>query len=88
MASYLKNFKELLGQFDIASIAQVPSSKNTNTDTLSRLVTYLEDSLLKIVPIEILERPSIWEAEHDDPSQVSSPQVNVVHQLETPSGQS
>ncbi|KAL5565429.1 hypothetical protein UlMin_028593 [Ulmus minor] len=59
MASYLEKAKELLGQFDIVTITQIPRNENTNADALARLATGLEDSLLKTVPLEILDEPSI-----------------------------
>ncbi|KAL5554521.1 hypothetical protein UlMin_041922 [Ulmus minor] len=59
MASYLEKAKELLGQFDTVTITQIPRNKNTNADALARLATGLEDSLLKTVPLEILDEPSI-----------------------------
>ncbi|KAL5565151.1 hypothetical protein UlMin_028315 [Ulmus minor] len=59
MASYLEKSKELLGQFDTVTITQIPRNKNTNADALARLATGLEDSLLKTVPLEILDEPSI-----------------------------
>ncbi|KAL5555727.1 hypothetical protein UlMin_037963 [Ulmus minor] len=59
MASYLEKAKELLGQFDIVTITQIPRNENTNADALARLATGLEDSLLKMVPLEILDEPSI-----------------------------
>ncbi|KAL5541181.1 hypothetical protein UlMin_042654 [Ulmus minor] len=59
MASYLEKAKELLGQFDTVTITQIPRNKNTNADALARLTTGLEDILLKTVPLEILDEPSI-----------------------------
>ncbi|KAL5547002.1 hypothetical protein UlMin_006689 [Ulmus minor] len=59
MASYLEKAKELLGQFDIVTITQIPRTENTNADALARLATGLEDSLLKTVPLEILDEPSL-----------------------------
>ncbi|KAL5578322.1 hypothetical protein UlMin_020021 [Ulmus minor] len=59
MASYLEKVKELLGQFDTVTITQIPQNENTNADALARLATGLEDSLLKTVPLEILDEPSI-----------------------------
>ncbi|KAL5550984.1 hypothetical protein UlMin_001160 [Ulmus minor] len=53
--------------FDTVTIIQVPRAENTNADTLARLATGLEERLLKTVPIEILEVPSI-----DKPEQVGS----------------
>ncbi|KAL5571186.1 hypothetical protein UlMin_020783 [Ulmus minor] len=67
MASYLEKAKEAMNQFDTVSIIQVPRAENTNADTLARLTTGLEERLLKTVPIEILEAPSI-----DKPEQVGS----------------
>ena len=55
----MEKVKELLGQFDTVTITQIPQNENSNTDTLARLATGLEDSLLKIVPLEILDEPSI-----------------------------
>ena len=59
MASYLEKEKELLEQFDTITITQVPRNENSNADALACLVMRLEDSLLKTVPLEILEEPSI-----------------------------
>ncbi|KAL5555160.1 hypothetical protein UlMin_037396 [Ulmus minor] len=59
MASYLEKAKELLGQFNTVTITQIPRNENTNADALARLATGLEDSLLKTVPLEILDEPSI-----------------------------
>ncbi|KAL5563474.1 hypothetical protein UlMin_033221 [Ulmus minor] len=59
MAFYLEKAKELLGQFDTVTITQIPRNENTNADALARLATGLEDSLLKMVPLEILDEPSI-----------------------------
>ncbi|KAL5548928.1 hypothetical protein UlMin_004159 [Ulmus minor] len=59
MAFYLEKAKELLGQFDTVTITQIPRNENTNADALARLATGLEDSLLKTVPLEILDEPSI-----------------------------
>ncbi|KAL5545199.1 hypothetical protein UlMin_008983 [Ulmus minor] len=67
MASYLEKAKEAMNQFDTVTIIQVPRAENTNADALARLATGLEERLLKIVPIEILEVPSI-----DKPEQVGS----------------
>ncbi|KAL5554621.1 hypothetical protein UlMin_042022 [Ulmus minor] len=59
MAFYLKKAKELLRQFDTVTITQIPRNENINADALARLATWLEDSLLKTVPLEILDEPSI-----------------------------
>ncbi|KAL5551203.1 hypothetical protein UlMin_001379 [Ulmus minor] len=67
MASYLEKAKEAMNQFDTVTIIQVPRAENTNADALARLATGLEERLLKTVPIEILEVPSI-----DKPEQVGS----------------
>ncbi|KAL5559394.1 hypothetical protein UlMin_035605 [Ulmus minor] len=45
--------------FDTVTITQIPRNENTNADALARLATRLEDSLLKTVPLEILDEPSI-----------------------------
>ncbi|KAL5568842.1 hypothetical protein UlMin_025417 [Ulmus minor] len=67
MASYLEKAKEAMDQFDTVTIIQVPRAENTNVNALARLATGLEERLLKTVPIEILEAPSI-----DKPEQVGS----------------
>ena len=59
MAFYLAKAKELLGRFNTVTITQIPRNENTNADALARLATGLEDSLLKTVPLEILDEPSI-----------------------------
>ncbi|KAL5541056.1 hypothetical protein UlMin_042629 [Ulmus minor] len=63
MASYLEKAKEAMNQFDTVTIIQVPRAENTNADALARLATGLEERLLKTVPIEILEVPSIVKPE-------------------------
>ena len=63
--SYLAKVKETLNQFDKATIMQVPRAENVNADALACLATGLEVNLLKTVPIEVLELPSI-----DKPKQV------------------
>ncbi|KAL5560027.1 hypothetical protein UlMin_036238 [Ulmus minor] len=63
MASYLEKAKEAMNQFDTVTIIQVPRAENTNADALARLATGLEERLLKTVPIEILEEPSIDKSE-------------------------
>ncbi|KAL5540936.1 hypothetical protein UlMin_044912 [Ulmus minor] len=40
-------------------LEKIPRNENTNADALARLATGLEDSLLKTVPLEILDEPSI-----------------------------
>ncbi|KAL5560630.1 hypothetical protein UlMin_036841 [Ulmus minor] len=45
------------------TIIQVLRAKNANADALARLATGLEEHLLKTVPIEILETPSIDKSE-------------------------
>ena len=66
-ASYLEKVKEVLNQFDTVIVMQVPRAENANADALARLATGLEECLLKTVPIEVLESPSI-----DKPEQVGS----------------
>ena len=66
MASYLEKAKKLLRQFDTVTITQVPRNENSNAEALARLAMGLEDSLLKIVPFEILEEPSIYKTQQVD----------------------
>ncbi|KAL5570324.1 hypothetical protein UlMin_026899 [Ulmus minor] len=65
MASYLEKVKEAMNQFDTVTIIQVPRAKNANVNALAHLATGLKEHLLKTVPIEVLETPSI-----DKPEQV------------------
>ena len=67
MAFYLEKAKEAMNQFDTVTIIQVPRAENANANALARLATGLEERLLKTVPIEVLETPSI-----DKPEQVGS----------------
>ncbi|KAL5558903.1 hypothetical protein UlMin_035114 [Ulmus minor] len=46
--------------------AGIPRNENTNADTLARLATGLEDSLLKMIPLEILDEPSINKRQQGD----------------------
>ncbi|KAL5570332.1 hypothetical protein UlMin_026907 [Ulmus minor] len=66
MAFYLEKAKELLGQFDTITITQIPRNENTNADALAHLATGLEDSLLKMVPLKILDEPSIKKCQQVD----------------------
>ncbi|KAL5564601.1 hypothetical protein UlMin_027765 [Ulmus minor] len=59
MAFYLEKAKELLGQFDTITTTQISRNENSNADAWARLATRLEDSLLKTVPLENLDEPSI-----------------------------
>ena len=59
MESYLAKVKEMLGQFDTATITQVPRDENTNADALAHFAMGLKERLVKTVPINILEFPSI-----------------------------
>ncbi|KAL5579904.1 hypothetical protein UlMin_012346 [Ulmus minor] len=59
MTFYLEKAKELLGKFEIVTITQIPRNENSNADALAHLTMRLEDCLLKIVPLEILDEPSI-----------------------------
>ena len=59
MDFYLEKAKELLGQFDTVTITQIPRNENSNADALAHLATGLEDSLLKTIPLEISDKPSI-----------------------------
>ncbi|KAL5566636.1 hypothetical protein UlMin_029800 [Ulmus minor] len=63
MTAYVKKVKELLGQFDTIVITQVPRSENSNTDALAWLITSLEENILKTMPVEVLETPSIIKSE-------------------------
>ncbi|KAL5556396.1 hypothetical protein UlMin_038632 [Ulmus minor] len=67
MASYLEKVKEVINQFDLVTVIQVPRAENVNADALARLAMGLEERLLKTVLIEVLESPSI-----DKPEQVGS----------------
>ncbi|KAL5564955.1 hypothetical protein UlMin_028119 [Ulmus minor] len=66
IAFYLEKAKELLGQFDTVTITQIPRNENTSADALARLATGLEDSLLKMVPLDILDEPSIKKRQQVD----------------------
>ena len=59
MASYLEKVKEVLNQFNMVTVMLVPRAKNENADALTRLAIGLEGRLLKIIPIEVLESPTI-----------------------------
>ena len=59
MDFYLEKAKELQGQLDRVTITQIPRNENSNVDDLARFATGREDSLLKTIPLEILDEPSI-----------------------------
>ena len=63
MASYLEKVKEVLNQFDMVTVIQVPRAKNANAYTLACLAMGLEECLLKTVSIEVLESTSIDKSE-------------------------
>ena len=65
----------------------MPRTENTNADALAQLATSLEDNLLKSVPIEVLEKPSIEEKKSTKQEVVESLCTNVVYQLGSTSNQ-
>ena len=59
MAAYLQKVKAELSKFKHFDIRQIPRAENTNADALARLATSKDSDLLKIVPVEILDLPSV-----------------------------
>ena len=59
MDFYLEKAKDLLGKFNTVTITQIPRNENFNADALAHLAMGLEDSLLNMVPLEILDEASI-----------------------------
>ena len=59
MVAYLEKAKEQLSLFFTASIKVIPRSKNSNTDTLVKLVSMRDADRLDAVSVEFLAEPSI-----------------------------
>ena len=59
MATYLKIAGEQPKRFKWFKIEQVPRVENTEADGLARLVSGLEDDVLRLTSIELLFEPSI-----------------------------
>ncbi|XP_024027041.1 uncharacterized protein LOC112093216 [Morus notabilis] len=62
MGAYLRKVKEELAKFKSYEIQQVPRAENTNADALAKLASLKDLDLVRVVPIEELERPTIDEA--------------------------
>ena len=59
MAAYLQKAKRLLGSFSSDTICQIPRSQNVEADALARLALTKDIDQLKVIPIEVLDSPSI-----------------------------
>ena len=59
MAVYLQKAKELLGSFNSYMISQILRSQNAEVDSLAQLTSMKDADQLKIVPVEILDSPSV-----------------------------
>ena len=62
MAAYLQKAKDLLKSFSSYSIYQVPRSQNAQADALDWLASIKDAELLKVIPVEFLNKPSIHPA--------------------------
>ncbi|PON80613.1 Ribonuclease H-like domain containing protein [Parasponia andersonii] len=57
--AYLKEARRLFSTFTAYNIQLLPRIKNTRTDALAKLASTKDAELLKVVPIEVLAKPSI-----------------------------
>ena len=62
MAKYLEKVKELTPTFSSFDIRQIPRSKNTRADLLSKLATSAPAELPKGILFEVLKHPSTEES--------------------------
>lgn len=58
VSAYMNKATKKLKKFARYDILQVPSSKNSNTDTLAHLAMSKDSELLKTILVEVLERPT------------------------------
>ena len=58
MQEYLNQFRHLKSKFESFNLSQVPRSKNTHANSLATLVTYLTQSLPRVILIEDLCKPT------------------------------
>ncbi|XP_060965518.1 uncharacterized protein LOC133034447 [Cannabis sativa] len=61
MAKYLKKVRKNLEKFDYFKIEQIPREQNSNVDALAKLASQNEFDELNLVPVEMLNEPSICE---------------------------
>ena len=59
MASYLQKAKDLLSEFSLFKIQQIPREQNTQADALARLASTKDSELLEVIPVEFLSTLSI-----------------------------
>ena len=59
MVAYLQKAKDLLSTFNVYTIQEVPRVHNTQEDALALLASTKDAELLKVIPIEFLNEPSI-----------------------------
>ena len=59
MVAYLQKAKELLGSLSSYTVSQILMSQNAEADALTQLALTKDADQLKIVPMEILDSPSI-----------------------------
>ena len=59
MAAYLQKAKELLKSFSLYMISQILRLQNMEADALARLASTKNADQLKVIPVEILDSPSI-----------------------------
>ena len=63
MAAYLQKVKDLLSTFRSYTIQQVLRVQNAQADALARLASTKDIELLKVIPAEFLNEPSIHPAD-------------------------
>ncbi|KAL2532081.1 Ribonuclease H [Abeliophyllum distichum] len=62
MVSYLTKAKDLLSHFKVYELLQIPRVENGYADALSKLASSRDSDLMKPIPVEKLNRPSIDES--------------------------
>ncbi|KAL2542822.1 Uncharacterized protein Adt_03800 [Abeliophyllum distichum] len=62
MVVYLTKAKDLLSHFEVYELLQILRMENGYADTLSKLASSRDSDLMKAIPVEKLNRPSIDES--------------------------
>ena len=62
MVAYLTKAKDLLSHFEVYELMQIPRMENGYADALSKLASSKDSDLMRAIPVEKLNRPSIDES--------------------------
>ena len=59
MDAYLKLVRKLSQKFDCFALTRIPRSENVQADALAALASSSDPGLKRVIPVELIENPSI-----------------------------